>query len=81
MLEGSLRCFTCGLIGLLPLIGFPLALLALMAYRRVCIQQRGHWNAARVYLIWGFVFGGIGLVASLCVLGAILVAAVNGGLF
>jgi len=81
MLERSLQCFTCGLIGLLPVIGFPLCLLALTSYRRVCAGQRGLWNAARSYLIWGFIFAGVGLVISLVVFGTVLYAALTDNLF
>jgi hypothetical protein len=81
MLERSLQCFVCGLIGLLQVIGFPASLLALINYRRVCVGQRGIWNAARNYLIWGFIFAAVGMVISLVVFGAILFAALTDNLF
>jgi hypothetical protein len=81
LLEGSLQCFVCGLIGLLPVIGFPLSVLALMSYRRVCVEQRGLWNAGQTYLVWGFVFGGAGIVISLTIFGVVLFAALTGKLF
>ncbi|HEY9172853.1 MAG TPA: hypothetical protein VI136_11260 [Verrucomicrobiae bacterium] len=64
-IQRSLHCFILGGLGLLPVIGFPLALLALMAFRRVCVENRGRWNPARAYLIWGFVLGSIGVLFSL----------------
>ena len=81
MLERSLQCFVCGLLGLLPVIGFPMSLLALISYRRVCVARRGVWNAARSYLIWGFIFAGLGLLISLGVLGAVFFAALTDNLF
>ena len=81
MLERSLQCFVCGLIGLLPVIGFPLSLLALISYRRVCVGQRGMWNAAKRYLVWGFILAAVGLVTSLVVFGAVLFAALTDNLF
>ncbi len=81
MLEGSLQCFVCGLIGLLPVIGFPLSVLALISYRRVCVEQRGLWNAGQTYLVWGFAFGAAGIVISLSVFGVVLFAALAGKLF
>ena len=77
MLERSLQCFVCGLIGLLPVIGFPLSLLSLISYRRVCVGQLGLWNAARSYLIWGLIFASVGLVVSLVVFGAVFFAALT----
>ena len=32
MLKNSLRCFVCGLLGLLPVIGLPFAITALVSY-------------------------------------------------
>lgn len=64
-IERSLHCFVLGGLGLLPVIGLPLALFALMAFRRVCVENQGRWNPARAYLIWGFVLGSIGVLLSL----------------
>ena len=81
VLERSLSTFTLGTLGLLPLIGFPMALLALSSFRRVCLVQSGQWNAARVYLIWGFVLASIGLVISIVTFGVILYLAFTDQLF
>jgi hypothetical protein len=74
MIEHSLQCFVLGLLGLLPVIGFPLALFALMTFRRVCLEQQGHWNVARPYLLWGFVFGALGALVSLGLFFSVLLA-------
>lgn len=55
MLKNSLRCFTCGLLGLLPVIGLPFAFAALVLSGQVRAGQKKYWNAARPYWIWGVV--------------------------
>ncbi len=65
VIDSSLRCFVLGLLGLLPVIGFPMALFALMTFRRVCVENQGCWNPARGYLLWGFAFGSAGALLSL----------------
>jgi hypothetical protein len=55
MLENSMRCFVCGLLGLLPVIGLPFAFAALVLSGEVRAGQKKHWNAARPYWIWGVV--------------------------
>lgn len=74
MLEGSLRCFTLGCVGLIPLLGLPAALLAMLEYRSVILRKEYPWNAARVYLIWGGTLGGIGLLISLLSVGGLILA-------
>jgi hypothetical protein len=61
MLKGSLACFVCGLLGLLPLIGFPFAIAALLISGRVRVQQQTFWNAARPYWIGGIACGCAGV--------------------
>jgi hypothetical protein len=55
MLENSMRCFVCGLLGLLPVIGFPFALAALVLSGQVRAGQKKYWNAARPYWILGVI--------------------------
>jgi len=62
MLNNSLRCFTCGLLGLLPVIGLPFAFMALMLSGQVRAAQKQHWNAARVYWIWGVIAAMVGSI-------------------
>ena len=71
VIEGSLRCFSLGLAGLIPGLGFPCAILALRQHRAVNRIQAGHWNAAESYLTWGVVCGRIGLFVSLLLLGGL----------
>ena len=68
-INGSLRCFVFGLLSLVPLLGIPLGVLALLHFRRVAVENGSGWNPARIYLWWGFVLGGMGLLASLLLFG------------
>lgn len=61
MLKNSLSCFVCGLLGLLPLIGFPFAVAALVISGRVRVRQKKFWNAAWPYWIGGLACGCVGL--------------------
>jgi hypothetical protein len=62
MLKGSLRCFACGLLALIPVFGFPFAIGALWISGRVRAQEKLFWNAARPYRIWGVVCAASGAV-------------------
>ncbi len=53
VIEGSLRCFAYGLIGLLPVIGIPMAVFSAFQYSRVKRGQGEMWNPAQRYLFWG----------------------------
>jgi hypothetical protein len=53
MLEGSVRCLTFGLLGLVPVIGLPFALAALWISGSVRDKEALFWNAAKPYRIWG----------------------------
>jgi hypothetical protein len=52
-IQCSLRCFTVGLFGLLPLLGIPFAIVALANYFKVRRGFAGQWNPAQRYLRWG----------------------------
>jgi hypothetical protein len=62
MIERSLRCFACGLIGLLPVIGIPFALIAIGNFFRVYWGQRSIWNPAERYARVGLVCAVAGLM-------------------
>ena len=62
MLESSMRCFVYGLLGLLPLIGLPFALLALWNGGKARVQEKVYWNAARQYRILGVACAGFGSI-------------------
>jgi hypothetical protein len=60
MLEGSTRCFTFGLLGLLPVVGLPFALTALWVSGSVRRREKYMWNAARPYRVCGMICGAVG---------------------
>jgi hypothetical protein len=61
MIERSLRCFVCGLLGLLPVIGIPIAVHALVQHMRVKRGQGAMWNPAYRYCFWGALCAEMGL--------------------
>jgi hypothetical protein len=80
MLQNSLRCFVCGLLGLLPVIGFPFALVALALSGQVRAGQKKYWNAARPYWIWGVTSAMAGIIFwSLVLILIIYQVATNSG--
>jgi len=62
MIEQSLRCFTMGLLGLLPLIGLPMAVRALFLYIRVRRSPCSDWNPAHRYHRWGGICVNLGVL-------------------
>jgi hypothetical protein len=62
MLKASMQCFACGLLGLLPMIGLPFGIMALVVSGKVRAGQKKYWNAARPYWICGVVCAAVGLV-------------------
>jgi len=61
MMKRSLECFALGLTGLLlPFLGMPFALAALMAGLDVPSAQRHFWNPARRYWIVGMICAALG---------------------
>jgi hypothetical protein len=62
MLNGSMRCFVFGMLGLLPVFGLPFALAALWISGRVRVKEKQLWNAARPYRIWGVVCAAAGTI-------------------
>jgi hypothetical protein len=77
MIEGSLRCFAFGLPGLLPVIGIPMAVLALLEYHRVRRGRGEQWNPADRYLFWGGVCARMGLALFLLVPVVVVVIALG----
>jgi hypothetical protein len=62
MINASLRCFTFGLLALLPFIGIPFGIVALVYAGKARVAEKQFWNPARPYMMIG------GTVASLCVI-------------
>ena len=62
MLRNSLRCFACGVLGLLPVIGLPFAFTALFLSGKIRADEKCFWNAGRPYRIWGIVCAAGGIL-------------------
>lgn len=77
MLRGSFRCFVYGALGLLPILGLPFAVSALVSAGRIRVAEKNHWNAARPYRIWGTVCAGVGIAAGLCALALYALICIN----
>lgn len=65
IIKRSLRCFRNGLIGLLPGIGVPFAVLALEDWLFVRQQKAENCNPAARYVHFGALAGTLGLLLTL----------------
>jgi ABC-type phosphate transport system permease subunit len=74
MIERSLRCFVLGLLGLIPVLGIPMSLMALRQHRLVMRVKRDTWNPAQRYLFWGAVCARMGL--CILILASLAIAAI-----
>lgn len=70
VIRNSMTVFVCGLIGLLPVLGFLVAIYALVLWAKVRVRYGDAWNPASAYLETG-----VGL-ALLSVLGSLLLIAI-----
>lgn len=76
VIQRSLRCFTLGLFGILPVIGLPFAIMALSSFLQVKRGLGGQWNPAEQYLVWGMATAVCGLfltVVTVFVSGMVIV--------
>jgi hypothetical protein len=73
MIEGSLRCFAFGLLGLLPLIGIPFAVLAIGNFRTVFFSKSKLWNPAERYLRVGLSCAAAGILLHLLAVAVIVI--------
>jgi hypothetical protein len=80
-IERSLRCFTLGLLGLIPLLGIPAALVARGEFRRVRRHYGRCWNPAQKYLLMGAVFAYFALGVTMVAAGLMLVLVLGALLF
>lgn len=79
MIKASLRCFSFGLLGLLPLIGSPFAVAALVTSGKVRARQKTLWNPARPYWMIGLICAAIGTIFWSFVLILVLYQIQNAG--
>jgi hypothetical protein len=62
MLRGSLQCFIFGLLGLIPGLGLPFAITALVISGQVRASEKIFWNAGRPYRLWGIACASLGTI-------------------
>jgi hypothetical protein len=62
MLKNSSQCLVCGLLGLLPGIGLPFAILAFWHGGKARNREKKYWNAAKSYRTWGTVAASVGTI-------------------
>jgi hypothetical protein len=67
MIKASIRCLTCGLLGLLPFIGVIFALVAGYASFSARRQERFFWNPAKPHRIVGLICASLGALVWSCV--------------
>jgi hypothetical protein len=72
VVEGSLRCFTCGCLSLIPVLGLVFSVLAILQHLLTRGEQAASWNPARRYLLAGYVLAWIGGLVWLGVLVLVL---------
>jgi len=74
VIEGSLRCFACGFVGLVPLLGVPFILLANRAYLRSGKDRSCAWNPARRYRRVGHGLTCVGAFLQVLAIGSLVLA-------
>ena len=77
VIEQSLASFVFGLLSLIPLLGLPFAILAVVRHLKAWSQGGQEWNPAKPYLLWGFGLAWLGGLISLGAL-AMFVSALFG---
>ena len=68
-IESALRCFTCGLLALMPLLGLPFAVAAVFLFVKSSTYSENDWNPARRYALLGLTFalaGSFITITGLC---------------
>jgi hypothetical protein len=60
MMQASMRCLIFGMLGLLPIIGVPFALVGLAASYSARKYERYFWNPAKPQRILGFLCAALG---------------------
>jgi len=63
LMKRSLRCFVCGWLGLIPALGLPLSIYAVVLFARA--KAEGVSTPADRYLNWGLALGLLGLAGFL----------------
>jgi hypothetical protein len=69
----ALRCFTCGLLSLVPVIGIAFALLAVSFYTKASNHAPEDWHVARRYAVWGMMSAALGLLLNFTAIAGLVV--------
>ena len=77
VIERSLRCFVFGLLGLVPVLGMGLAVVAFYHFNKTRAEVGDEWNPARKYLNCGFALAGFGLFLSLVFFAVLIVKLIS----
>jgi hypothetical protein len=73
LMRSSMRCFACGIAGLLPLIGIPFAVAAIWDFRRMFFGKSNLWNPAELYARVGLACAVFGILLDLLIVAAIVI--------
>ena len=65
LIQRSLRAFGFGLPGIVPFLGTPFAIVALVENSRIKRRGGALWNPAQNYLFWGMVCARIGMTLTI----------------
>jgi hypothetical protein len=64
VIEGSMRCFVCGWLSLVPVLGLAAGFVAIAEYLFIHRMTPGQWNPARKYLQSGILLSILGLLIN-----------------
>jgi len=67
LIERSMRACFFGVPGILPFLGTPFAIVALMNNARIKRRIGAQWNPAHRYLFWGMLCAHIGTILTLII--------------
>jgi hypothetical protein len=70
----SLTGFVCGMVGLLPIIGVPAAVYAVLCWSTVRLRYGTEWNPASNYLNAGLALALLGVLSSTVLVSAAIIA-------
>jgi hypothetical protein len=80
LIERSLGCFRCALLGLIPVLGLPFMVSALRQHWQLKRKCAGMWNPAQAYLKWGGILAWASAALFAIVAGLAIVTATLAGM-
>lgn len=72
MLQDSMRCFVCGLLSFIPVVGFILAVAAICYSFNAWRGEKQTWNVARPYRIMGMACAVVTSILWFCVIALLI---------